>query len=80
MADDELSFLYAVKVAGSRIEAEWTAMEDQMSALWRTLEPMLRDFVANGDPLTEREWMEIPEAMWHSYLRAKALIATHGDA
>ena len=75
MAD--LSFREAIEAARPRIELQWIAMRDQITAYWRDLEPFLRDFVADGDMLTEQEWLDVPEDTRRLYESFRAFFAEH---
>ncbi len=75
MAD--LSFREAVELARPRMEMQWTALCDQMTAWWRDLEPFLRDFVAAGDTLTENDWLDVPEDTRRQYDTWRVFFAEH---
>ncbi len=72
-AMEDKSFRDAIEAARPRMEMQWIAMFDQMTALWRDLEPPLRAFVAAGDTLTESDWLDMPEdtrrqyEMWRAF-------------
>lgn len=76
MAD--LSFREAVEAAHPRIESQWIAMRDQITAWWRDLEPLLRNFVATGDTFTEDDWLDVPEDTRRLYETWRAFFVEHG--
>ncbi len=50
-------------------------LADQMAAYWRDAEPMLREWVAAADQLTEAQWMDEAESSRAFYDKLKALLA-----
>ena len=61
--------------AMARLQLRYIALADQLSAVWQEIEPTIRMWIADGDMLTEQQWLTEPENTHELYVTLKAALA-----
>jgi hypothetical protein len=82
--DDPHDFTYAEALAALRdsprfaeFQVAFTALADQVLAMWQEVEPAIRTWVDQAAKLTEQQWMDEPERTRAFYESWREWFAEH---